>query len=316
MARTIEGRRMNHWKGLGPAGLLAVALLAGRPAHAQAITADDVVSTRDGEIVVTARPDPAPEVSQAKSQARDITDASNIFDEPLPLFQDKVCPGVSGLPVDLAEYIADRIRFNAKRVGLRLAKAGECSPNLLVAFVLDGQKALVKYADKGNTILANVPVVARRQMIQDPGPVHAFVVAQDRTHTGGLPNFDPKQQYEVVKVEQEHSLFLLPTRSDIQMSIMLINIPAIDGMSAKQLADYATMRGLARTKPAAGDSTYSTILTLFDPDSGHPAELTNFDLGYLRSLYSNSPNIAGVAKLGGVKFQMRKLQDAAERSDN
>lgn len=58
-----------------------------------------------------------------------------------------------------------------------------------------------------------------------------------------------------------------------------------------------------------GASTYSTILSLFDPDGGHPAELTDFDLGYPRSIYSNSPNLAAAAKLGGVKYQMRRLRE-------
>jgi len=132
------------------------------------------------------------------------------------------------------------------------------------------------------------------------------------------PNFDPVQRYEIVHEQSANSLFLLPTRTDIQLSVIVVDIPAIDGMSAKQLADYATMRGLAKTKPVTGDSAYSTILSLFDPDGGHPAELTDFDLGYLRSIYSNSPNLAAAAKISGVKFQMRKLQEAGagEESDN
>lgn len=279
----------------------------------------DIISTHDGDIVVTAKPDPEPKARAARAQARAITDASAIFGEPLPLFQQKVCPGVTGLPVDLAQYVANRIRFNAERTGLELAKAGECRPNLLVAFVFNGQRTLAKYAGKGDTILADIPPYERRKLLNKPGPVHAFIIAQDRSRDGMRPQEDPNNQYELIHEQSANSLFLLPTRSEIQMAVVLIDIPAIDGMSAKQLADYATMRGLARTKAVQSGSTYSTILSLFDPDAGHPAELTTFDLAYLRTIYSNAPNLIAAAKLGGVKHEMRKQIEAAaadDQSDN
>ena len=131
--------------------------------------------------------------------------------------------------------------------------------------------------------------------------------------------WDPSSRYKILETQGANSLFLLKTRSDIQKSVVLIDIPAIDGLSAKQIADYATMRGLAKTRPVAGAATYGTILNLFAPDAGHPAGLTTFDIAYLKTLYSNAPNIVAAAKLGGLKYQMRKqlaATDADQAGDN
>lgn len=307
------------WKNLHIAGAAGAMLLAAHAAPAQTLAADAVISTSNDAIVVTGKKDPPPKPADVHQQARSITNLGEMFSTPLPLFQKKVCPGVSGLPVDLAEYVADRIRFNAERAGLELGKAGECRPNLIVAFVLDGQKALKDYDKKGHSILSRIPTFQRNQMLRSAGPVHAFVLWEHMTRDGMPVQKDPNQGYEVLHTQSSNSLFLLNSRTDIDGSVVVIDIPAIDGLSAKQIADYATMRGLADTKPVTGDATYGTILNLFDPDAGHPAELTTFDLAYLRALYANEPNLAAVSKIGGIAGEMRKQLAAAgtaKDSDN
>jgi hypothetical protein len=47
---------------------------------------------------------------------------------------------------------------------------------------------------------------------------------------------------------------------------VLFDRAAVSGKTLVQLADYATMRGIARTRPAESDGQpLDTILTLFDP---------------------------------------------------
>jgi hypothetical protein len=283
-------------------------------AFAQKITADTFISTEDREIVVTAEQDPEPVTDEVRRQARSITYASNIFDDSLPLYQKPLCPGVSGLPVDLATLIADRIRYNAQRIGLQLAEGGACSANLLVVFVLDGQKALQGIAGDGRSMLADLPAAERRALLNDPGPVHAFTAWSFRTRDGKPVSYDPDNRYYVVETQSANSLILLASRKDIEMSVVLIDIPAIDGLSAVQIADYATMRGLARTKPVEGDATYGTILNLFDENALHVSELSTFDLAYLNTLYERPPNIAAAAKLGTIGGEMKEIAavEAAE----
>ncbi len=67
-----------------------------------------------------------------------------------------------------------------------------------------------------------------------------------------------------------------------------MDLTAIDGMTVNQLADYATMRGLAQTKPLSGEPSFGTILNLFDPDAVHRPSFRISTSPISTSLYSNS----------------------------
>ena len=120
----------------------------------------------------------------------------------------------------------------------------------------------------------------------------------------------------MVSMWMAHSKIYLATREDIEFVVVLFDLEKMKGKTLVQLADYATMRGLARTRPVegaenSGDQAMETILALFDPGSPPPAEMTEFDRAYLAALYDGIPNIPGVTKVLGVNRQLR-LQERAE----
>lgn len=79
-------------------------------------------------------------------------------------------------------------------------------------------------------------------------------------------------------------------RRDMIASVVLVERRAVIGKTSQQIADYVAMRALADTHPR-GPAGKDTILSLFDPGNNTPpAELTDFDRGYLKGLYSGSPN--------------------------
>jgi hypothetical protein len=57
----------------------------------------------------------------------------------------------------------------------------------------------------------------------------------------------------------------------------------------------------------------ATILSLFHGDGGSPGELSDFDAGYLRSLYSWEPNASAAHRFADVS---RWAAKAARESDN
>ena len=112
----------------------------------------------DPNIVVTGEREP-PTDRQITEQARNISIIGDPLDNPLPRFEDWVCPGVLGLKEDAAAYIIERLRYNAEQFGLRLAKDdGSCEPNLIVAFVEDPQNQLVQLAKSQGYMLAGLAV--------------------------------------------------------------------------------------------------------------------------------------------------------------
>jgi hypothetical protein len=231
----------------------------------------------------------------------------DFFSAPLAQLQEKICPGVIGLPADIAGIIVDRVRWNAERVGLKPAKEGKCQPNILIAFVLNGQKEVQALARTKGYVFRDVPDEDVREMLADAGPVHAWSATQTKTRDG-MPVakneslFDPP----AVEVPISDSKIFFATRLDIAQSVVVIDLKAIDGMSVVQLADYVTMRAFARTRPASADAAASTILSLFDSSAPAPRELTAFDLGYLNGIYRTQGNLPASAKIGAVPREIRK----------
>jgi hypothetical protein len=266
---------------------------------------------RDNDIIVTGKTEAPP--AEVRNQARQITDVSGKFRSPLAMFQDKVCPGIMGMPADMAEIMVDRIRYNAERVGLATAKIGDCTPNILVIFVLNGQ-AVVKDLQKERPYFFNgLEFHEVKELANNPGPVHNWNNIVLRSRQGdelqGSRDADPTK-IPVLNVAQSQSHIFMAHRLDIANAIILIDIPAIDGMSVVQLADYATMRAFTKTRPAKGELAASTILNLFDPDeaAAHAYELTDFDIAYLRSVYEGVDSLNAASKIAAINDKLRDVE--------
>jgi hypothetical protein len=137
--------------------------------------------------------------------------------------------------------------------------------------------------------------------------VHAWVNTETRGRYGEAltGRGDPGEPY-VLKTPNAHSHIFIAARQDIVASLVVIDIPAINGLTTIQIADYAAMRGLARTRPPKQTGAVGTILGLFDKDATPPREMTVFDLAYLRAVYGSIPNIAGMTKLLQVAHEVKK----------
>lgn len=267
---------------------------------------------RDGDnIVVTGRAE-QPTRSEVTAQARAITrEGSGLRREPLSLVQDWFCPGISGLTEAGAAAMIDRIRFNADRLDIRLASDGNCRPNLVIMFVDDGRALVNRLHERTPELFKSLNGEDRRALLAHAGPVHAWNVTAIRTRDGmPVPERTSLADPPQVSAAMAHSKIYIPIRSDITASYIVIERNAARGKTLVQLADYATMRSLAQTRPPEQDVAMDTILTLFD-DAAAPAEMTGFDTAYLGALYDSIPNLPGIVKLQGVNRQLR-LQEAAE----
>jgi hypothetical protein len=266
----------------------------------------------DSSIVVTGRSEAPPSSSAVVAQARAVTSEGVLRSEPLALMQDPLCPGVMGLKETGALAIIDRIRANALRLDIRLADETACTPNLIVAFVDDSRRQVNTLHDSEPQVFESLATPDRRALLAQAGPVHAWNLTETRTRDGmpvsrgeGLTN------PPVAAMWSAHSKIYIPVRSDIVSSFLVLEREAVRGMTLTQLADYATMRGLAQTRPPEAGAPLDTILTLFDSEGPHPAEMTEFDSAYLAALYDSIPNMAGIHKLLGVNRQLRRQKAAA-----
>jgi hypothetical protein len=200
----------------GPALLVLALTPAALPAQ---VATSDLVKMRpanpEDDIIVEARPIPRPEA--VKKQARQLTRMDNYYSSPLAQFQQRVCPGIIGLPVDMAEYFVDRIRFNAERLGMRTAKLGKCQPNIVVAFVLNGRLEVDALARTRSYVFSSIATWELNAMLADTGPVHAWNSTQTMTRDG-MPvgaGADVTGRPPVVQVPIADSHISFATRLDI-----------------------------------------------------------------------------------------------------
>lgn len=265
---------------------------------------DTIVVT--GEIMEIAR-------DAVRRQARDITvPTGSIYREPLARFEDALCPGVGGMSPDYASQMVDRIRANARALDLRVQGDG-CSPNFLVVFTPDSQATMRSIMDDSRTLFDYTDLSERRAMLQ-PGPVRVFARVVPHTRDGTPMASGNGGEVPTASMWSAHSRIYSPIRNDITMVFVMIDMDAAQGKSLVQLADYATIRGLAQTKPV-DDPTMDSILTLFQHDGPHADTLTQFDRAYLHALYDHIPNLPAVAKIGGVSRQLRILANEADSDE-
>jgi hypothetical protein len=295
---------------------LAGALLAVAPAAAQDGAQPDAQPPEAAppaeDIVVTGERPTHREVSR---QARDVTDiGSDIRDRPLARVEDRLCPGVIGLKRYAAELMVDRIRWNAERLNMWLADDTDCRPNLIIAFVDDGKAEIAGLVERQPWLFETMTRPERLALLAQDGPVRVWTTAQTRTRDGmPIERRESLANPSVTQMWMAHSKLYLTIREDITQVVVLFDRDGVRGKSIVQLADYATMRGFARTRPAEGDAALETILALFDPDHEPPAQLTDFDQAYLRSLYKEIANLPAAMKLLDVSDELERL--TAERAE-
>ncbi|HYN46021.1 MAG TPA: hypothetical protein VES64_04950 [Allosphingosinicella sp.] len=271
-----------------PAALLLIAAAAPPPPPG----ADGAGAAE--EIVVTGSRDRAGAI-------RAYVDALTVeTDDQIATFWDQVCPAGFGLPAAYNDVIEARVRDIARRAGIRTARPG-CRPNVVI-IVADGPFIDRLHRERPD-IFRGVALADLRTLLRDPGPIRAWQVVMPRGSDGR-----PLERVSFLEVRGPpvwigtaylrrglgSSLTQRQTRQDLDTSFILFDLDAVEGLTLTQIADYAAMRTLARTSPAALRGQ-RTILGLFDDiGSGNVRveAMTGWDAAYLRALYRTNATVS------------------------
>jgi hypothetical protein len=235
--------------------------------------------------------------------------AEPVGDEPLARFEQPLCPGIIGLEVDGARAMVARIRENAARLGLRTAPEESCTPNLIVTFLANGQDYLQRLNHDRGYLFDSLSRHETEELLGREGPARAWLTTETRMRDGmWVGERENLADLPMAGMWSAHSLIYVPTRQDITAAMVLINRDATAGRSVVQLADYATLYGLAHFVPAAAPET-PTIQRLFSDGAGSGvAGLSAFDLAYLERLYSSIPNLPARMRLEGLEGMAQQPQ--------
>lgn len=263
--------------------VIALAGLSAAPAAAQVVAAPD--NTPEGTTIIV-RP-PLTE-DERKQELREFTKQivrPPRMRHPVAKFFYPICPQVLGLAADEAEAIAERIRENARAMGVGASTDPACLPTVKVAFMAPAAGPSDRWLTADSAQLAHLAIYERERVLAETGPVRAWNRAVVRDFNG-----EP--------IEVGRAIFIDPYKqndpivtTEITGAAVLIAREAAKGFTLAQLADYITMRTLIGTSaPSSVEGVPArTILTLFDgPDP--PAEMTSFDRALVAELYNASRN--------------------------
>jgi hypothetical protein len=216
----------------------------------------------------------------------------------LARFHDSVCPVVVGLDRPYAAMVEQRIRSDAAAAGAPVAKKAKCSANLIVILPDDGAALVRDIRINQSSWLGGLDPAEVDALIA-PAPARAWSVASLRNEDGG-------RQLGTILQVMSASILKQPTRQDIEVSFVIIDKAATMGLTLRQIADYAAMRGLAHTRPPAPGGTIDTILSLLDRAPTPPRELTDTDSAYLGALYASDGRDAAVTERNAITRRLAK----------
>jgi len=262
---------------------IAALFLSGAIAPNHAAAADD-------DIIVRGSKEAARKAAKAF-----VAQVSVRADNQLARYHSPVCPLIIGMPEPYAGMVASRIRDDAVAAGAQIARKQRCDANLIVIFAGDGAALVKDIRNNRPGWLEGLDGRDIDKLIQ-PGPVRAWSVTTLRNETGqplsippeGTGNVNDPLSGKPVLLTLSASLLHEATRRDLEASFVVIDETATYGLTLKQIADYAAMRGLARTRAPEPGGALTTILGLFDSAAeARPPELTLADTSYLKSLYAD-----------------------------
>ncbi|MDB5669011.1 MAG: hypothetical protein JWL74_1961 [Alphaproteobacteria bacterium] len=210
----------------------------------------------------------------------------------LSRFEDAVCPGAVGLSPELRETVVTRMRQVAEAAEMNLDDA-DCHINVLLVVTRDKRAFMNGLRRAHPAYFADRTLREVERLLAQPGPTTAWHLAGiPRSARGTELASDPSMGW-VNRTMEPASRLTAPVRPVFAGAVLVVEAGALDGLTTTQLADYAAMRLFASTDPSRLPRTGApSILGIIDAPMGTeiPITLTQWDLGFLRGLYTSPRN--------------------------
>jgi hypothetical protein len=282
-----------------------MALLLAAPAAAQ-----DARPRATPEIIVRPPPTEAERERELREFSRDVIRPAKLH-KPIAKFAFPVCVEVRGLAPEDAAAIAERIRENARALGVGADDKADCVPTVRVGFMAPAAGPASAWLTPESPQLAHLAPDQRNRVLGETGPARAWnkIAVRDIDGRAFRPQFGDQRSFPTYSQLEPYSTSDPIVTTEITGAAVLIAREAAHGFTLGQLADYATMRALIGTAAPEGATPAPTILALFS-DPAPPAELTAFDRALVGELYDATLN----AKPRRLYQDIARAAVAAERS--
>ncbi len=233
---------------------------------------------------------------------------SRATDGQLARYRDAICPVVVGLPQEQARTVERRIRALAAEVGARADPDSDCPQNLMILAAANLDAFYAEARLKKPEWFTGVPRAEVLRVGAEAGPVRNWSATSLRNDDGADPPAGVLGLGGRSMIVREASILRRPVQQQIDMSFVVFQRSALEGLTLNQIAAYAVMRGLTRTDVPQNPAT-GTILSLFDPAaSPRPEGLSDADMILLKALYSGDGRDSAQTERGRIAARLSKAQ--------
>ncbi len=195
-------------------------------------------------------------------------------------WRDPVCPYVVSTSEKLRVYVRERLLEVAESVPVRSTRKADCEPNLFIVITPEPDAFVERWKQRDGGMFSWKPRGGVERT--ESGPVRTWHLA-DLEPADGSPINQKDGQPPGFKMKG--SRIEVNAMEAMSVAVILIDANAVTQVTPQQLADYVAMRSFAKVDVTADLSSTPTILKLFAPEGGAPAEITDFDRAFLRGLY-------------------------------
>ncbi|HZC37896.1 MAG TPA: hypothetical protein VE221_04385 [Sphingomicrobium sp.] len=240
----------------------------------------------------------------------------------IAMFEQPICPASFGLPEPYNRIIEQRLREDAAQVGLRTA--GErCDANVIVIVADSPAPFITELRRKRPDMFVGLETSQVLDILKTNEPVRTWQAIEPRgaddrplervAFINGLPA-GPNAWFNPSTVDSRIQAKIKPR---LVQSFVVIRADAADGLTLTQIADYAAMRTLARTRSAPALDRRS-ILEVIDGAKRDRTvdQLTAWDLAYLRALYRTSNGVSTHMQQTDMATAMKREFDETEHVEH
>lgn len=210
----------------------------------------------------------------------------------------RICPGVMNLAAGPAQTINDRIALAVQAVGLSVGRPG-CDPNLLIIVTEDSDRLAIEMMDRYGRIFAQHVNDQERgleflEAFARPGQTIRWWHMTEKDTGNPPPSAHAAMGWRCFGCLSSGLRLSAAYETDIFRTFVIVDSTRIGEIDPSSLGDYLAMTTLARISPDAQTRGVNTILNLFDdnaPAEARASYLSNWDIGYLQSLYGSRGNV-------------------------
>ena len=284
--------------------LAALALFSLSPASAQ-----ETPPAASGDIVIVGE-----RTEEAVRNFVAAMSAPQLGADQLARWDRRICPGVAGLRTRHAQFLIDRMAQRAFDVDLDIGEPG-CRPNILIVVSTDPDAVALDLYDNHRAALGwfsdrnratRGRDAFRDTFLTSDAPVRWWHVSHTTNAMGqqvGEPS--PSQEargdvFPVNRVAGGTSRLRATTRQDFGAAFIIVDANRLAEIryDFNAFADYLAMVSLAQLDPTADVSGYPSVLNLWRSEPA-PNAMTDWDLAYLRGLYSATREAASARRQQG-----------------